>query len=237
MYAASAVPSGPSTVRGRVVTGEGRRPVEGSYVTLRADSARVVVTDANGNFQFDRVAPGQYTLRVVNLAYRATTDTIVVPLNGRDLEIALRPVPSDPAMCVFERELAAEPALTLIRPETVTVERSFDDGVRLRHTVIAHATPTNLVLDSRIENIGRVPATITSLCYPSADAPVLRHYDGIGPTCYGMQLTLSPGDTLAVVTGGPLRGRPGRYQFRVHAIDPAVLNATLLLDLVFAKRP
>jgi hypothetical protein len=204
---------------------------------LASDSARFVITDSSGHFQFDGVAPGRYILRSVHIGYKLLTDTIVVPLNGRELEIVLHPLPSDPFLCVFERELAAEPALTLIRPETVTLERSFPDGARLQHRVIAHATPTELIFDSRIKNIGRVPAVVTILCRSWAESSVLRHLIQVGPACYGHYLTIVPGDTLLGVTGGSPRGQPGRYPFLVHVVDPAALDAKFPLDLVFAKRP
>jgi hypothetical protein len=138
--------------------------------------------------------------------------------------------------CAFEKHIAAEPPLALAHPESVQVEVSLSPDVRLMHALSAHGDGSVLRLTSRIVNIGKLPAPVDQLCYPSATGQPLRVFHGTGPACYSYSRTLLPGDTLTVVTGGLLRGEPGRHELLVHPIGGSALDLSITVKLVDARR-
>ncbi len=218
------------SVVGRVVTMEGRKPVAETGVALLGDSLRAMYTDSTGEFHFDAVPSGRYRLLGRRIGYLSAAESITVPAR-RHVEVQLA-VARDDLACWNERILAERPILTLQRTESVTVERMLPNGPRVRHTVVASPADDGILFRSRLVNLGSRPARLTSLCYPSATAPVLKHLISVGPTCYGSYRELAPGDSVTAVTGGPLRGRPGRYTFQVHVVDPPLLDVTFRLNVV-----
>ena len=80
----------PSVVRGRVVVDDSsRKPMDHATVVIRGTSMRGMETDSTGTFRFDTVAPGKYLMHVRRLAYVPTSDSILVPRGGRDVEVRL----------------------------------------------------------------------------------------------------------------------------------------------------
>lgn len=66
-----------STVRGRVLYSLNQQPIGNATVTL-SPTSRVVTTDSLGNFRFDSVLVGSYTLRVAKVGYGTESSTITV---------------------------------------------------------------------------------------------------------------------------------------------------------------
>ena len=223
------------SVVGRVVAKNDGEPLTEATVSLLADAVRSQVTDSTGAFQFERLPSGRYRLVARRIGYRSAADSVTLPIR-HPIEIQLVPSVEDELACFNERILAEGPVLRLERADSLTVERVLPGGPRIRHTVVASRLPDGISFRSRIVNLGPGPARITRLCYPKAAAPVLKELVFVGPTCYGSEAQLAPGDSGIITTGGPLRGQPGRYDFHVHAVDPALLDVTIRVKLVQETR-
>jgi hypothetical protein len=209
---------------------EGRKPVAETDLALLGDSSRAMYTDSTGAFHFHAVPSGRYRLVGRRIGYISAAESITVPTrHGIEVQLA---VARDDLACINEGILAERPILTLPRADSVTVDRVLPNGPRVRHTVVATPTEDGILFSSRIVNLGPGPARLTNLCYPRATAPVLKQLISIGPGCYGNAVEIAPGDSGTIVTGGPLRGRGGRYKFQVHAIDPPLLDVWLRLEVV-----
>ena len=216
---------------GRVVTTDGRKPIPEAEVVLFGDSARRQFTDSTGAFHFAGVPSGHYRLMGRRMGYKTVAESLTVPVR-RGVEVQLATAPEDEFACWNAQILAERPILTLQRAESVTIERVLPNGPRMRHTVVAAPTKDGISFRSRVVNLGPGPARVMTLCYPKATAPVLKELIFVGPGCVGGGAEIAPGDSGTITTGGPLRGRPGRYSFQVHAIDPALLDVTIRLELV-----
>jgi hypothetical protein len=79
----------PSVIRGRVIDDEHQTPMDHATVVIRGTTVHGMNTDSTGTFRFDAVAPGQYLMQVRRLAYVPASDSILVPLAGRDVEVRL----------------------------------------------------------------------------------------------------------------------------------------------------
>jgi carboxypeptidase family protein len=222
--------------RGRSVAGQVEsldgQPISGAIVELYGKSAYATHTDTTGHFRLESIPEGRYQLRALHMGHDGATDSITVPMR-RTFKIQLSAA-RDVVSCANEGILAERPILVPAQTDSTVIEREIPGGARVRHVVVATPTSDGVYLRSRIVNLGPAVARLTQLCRPRAAAPVLRELISPGPTCYGYGADLAVGDSLVVVTGGPLRGRGGRYEFHVHAVDPAVLDVTLPLAVVTA---
>ncbi len=85
---------GPATLTGTVVDSRDGEPLIGATVLLRdVENARVVegtITDPDGNFQFARVQPGKYALRVRFIGYKERSIPLTIEADeSRVLDVAL----------------------------------------------------------------------------------------------------------------------------------------------------
>ncbi|MGQ0642898.1 MAG: carboxypeptidase regulatory-like domain-containing protein [Gemmatimonadaceae bacterium] len=79
-----------STVAGRVVRAGSSVGIPGAEVTLAQRHSRAV-TDANGEYRFDGIPDGRYTMHVRRLGFQPESLGVELPLaTGTDLTIALR---------------------------------------------------------------------------------------------------------------------------------------------------
>ena len=78
----------PTDIRGRLRDATTGAPVESAEVRLRGTDRRGV-TDHDGSFELDGVAPGSYMLVAEHLAYGRTMDTLAVP-DGVRLDVEMR---------------------------------------------------------------------------------------------------------------------------------------------------
>ena len=77
-----------STVRGRVLYSVNQQPIRNATVTL-SPTSRVVTTDSSGNFRFDSVLVGSYTIRVAKANYGTESSTITVTTDASPLVTVL----------------------------------------------------------------------------------------------------------------------------------------------------
>ncbi len=94
-------PKGEATgsVRGLVFDGTTGSSLPNAHIWLFADSDRGAVSDARGQFYFDRLPAGEYVLHISHLGFdQMTALTVVLPTEESTLSIALtpRPVPISP---------------------------------------------------------------------------------------------------------------------------------------------
>jgi len=228
LLAQTTVSSLGASVAGDVVSMDDH-PLAETIVELSGESARSAETNATGRFRFDSIPKGRYQLRTFRIGYETVTDSITVPV-PHDLRIQLA-TNRDFIACVNERILAERPILVPSRVDSATRVSDLADGARVRHRVTATPTADGVEFRSRITNFGTTTAHLTSLCYPKATASILREVLEVGPGCYGGGLELRPGDSVTVITRGPLRGSEGRYEFRIHAVDPATLDVVFSLSV------
>lgn len=90
----------PILVTGQVVEREGGSPIPAARVAL--DGAGLETrSDIQGLFEFLRVPPGTYLLRVEHLGYGAVEDSLEVPDEGRlvlEIQLVARPFELDPVV-------------------------------------------------------------------------------------------------------------------------------------------
>ncbi|MGK6350210.1 TonB-dependent siderophore receptor [Parapedobacter sp. DT-150] len=80
------------SLAGQVVSAANQQPLQGVTVRVSGISGGRV-TNANGNFSFENLSNGQYTLTFSYLGYEATRITIALPSsNGTDLSVILKPI-------------------------------------------------------------------------------------------------------------------------------------------------
>jgi len=203
------------------------QPLKGGR-TLRARA------DSSGRFQVSSVAAGTYELRVVSIGYQTSRDTITVASNGLSLELTQRIMRflDEEALCGYLAAIDSEPRLILPRVERAEKTHEMPGGGSLRTTVVATPSVNGAKFELMVRNVGTVPVDILRLCYPRiVGDPVRTMRGGVGPACYGAAQKLAPGDSLGMRQTVQLRGQPGTYSFRVHALDPASLDAVLPLTL------
>lgn len=83
----------PRTITGTVRDTLGR-PLSDVVVALDPNRAvRATRTDASGRFRFPDISPGQYDLRFAWVGYGPDERSVVVPREGLDIEVVLRPLP------------------------------------------------------------------------------------------------------------------------------------------------
>jgi hypothetical protein len=206
----------------------------GGGTTLRARS------DSAGRFSIANVAPGRYELRVVSIGYQTSRDTVAVPPNGLSLEVTqvIMRFLDEQALCGYLAGIDSEPVLALRRAQTTAAMHELPSGGSVKTTVTVRPTADGASFDVAFHNAGSAPVDLTRLCYPTvAGDPVRRFGRPVGPACYGTGVKLSAGDSIAVRYTVQLRGRPGTYTFRVHAVDPPLLDAIVPLTLSRGQSP
>lgn len=196
--------------------------------------------DSSGRFTIAKVSPGSYELRVVSIGYLTSRDTIAVTPAGMSLaltQVIMRFL-DEQVLCSYLAAIDSEPVLTLARPHTASTTHTVATGGSVQATVTVRPNADGATFDMLFRNVGTDSATMTRLCYPSVVGEPVRRFPGrVGPACYGIGVTLAPGDTLGVHQSVQLRGRPGTYTLRVHAADPPSFDAVIPLNLVRGVAP
>lgn len=208
------------------------QPLDGS-ATLRARA------DSSGRFEISNVPAGSYELRIVSIGYQTSRDTVVVPRDGLTLELTqvIMRFLDEEAVCQYLETINAEPALTVARVETSTATHAMEDGGSIATTLTVRPATDGAAFEFRARNVGASTVSITRLCYPSVSGDAVRAFPGrIGPACYGVGISLAPGDTLVVRKSVQLRGTAGTHRVRVHAVDPPSLDADVSLPLVIVPK-
>jgi hypothetical protein len=186
------------------------------------------------------VAPGSYELRVVSIGYLTSRDTIAVPRGGLSLDVTqvIMSFLDEQAMCGYLAAVDSEPPLAPARGQTTSATHAMPGGGSVQTTLVVRPQPDGATFDVSFRNVGSTPVDITRLCYPSVTGNPVRRFPGrVGPACYGTGMKLAPGDTVGVAQSVQLRGKPGDYPLRVHAVDPAALDAVVTLPLVQGRSP
>jgi hypothetical protein len=190
--------------------------------------------DSSGRFEVPGVAAGKYELRVVSIGYLTSRDTIAVPNEGLSLDLTQRIMRflDEEALCGYLASIDSEPLLVLPRGEKAEATHAMPNGGSLLTTLTARPSVNGARFELVVRNVGAVPVDIFRLCYPRLFGdPVRTMRGGVGPACYGAAQKLAPGDSLTVRQTVQLRGTPGTYAFRFHALDPESLDAVLPLTL------
>jgi hypothetical protein len=196
--------------------------------------------DSSGRFAIANVPPGSYELRVVSIGYFTSRDTITVPREGLSLDLTQRIIlfMDEEALCGYLAHIDSEPVLTPLRGQSTSETHELPDGGSVQTTLTVRPHPDGASFDVLFRNVSDVPVNITRLCYPSIVGDPVRRFPGrIGPSCYGTGMRLPPGDTLGFRETVQLRGQPGTYTFRFHAVDPPVLDAVVPLRLSRGDSP
>src|SRR5262245_54570177 len=76
------------TIKGQVIDGATRNPVDFASVVLRGTSYRSV-TDANGRFRVQAVTPGTYSLEVKRIGYVVLVRNEIVVAAGQTVTLSL----------------------------------------------------------------------------------------------------------------------------------------------------
>jgi hypothetical protein len=203
------------------------QPLEGGR-TLRARA------DSSGHFEVAGVAAGKYELRVVSIGYLTSRDTITVPEAGLSLQLTQRIMRflDEEALCGYLASIDSEPLLVLPHGEKAEATHAMPNGGSLLTSLVARPSVNGARFELVVRNVGAVPVDIFRLCYPRIFGdPVRTMRGGVGPACYGAAQKLAPGDSVTMRQTVQLRGKPGTYAFRFHALDPTSLDAVLPLTL------
>jgi len=196
--------------------------------------------DSSGRFAVTNVAPGSYELRVVSIGYLTSRDTIAVPRAGLSLDVTqvIMSFLDEQAICGYLAAVDSEPPLSPARGQTTSTTHAMPGGGSVQTTLVVRPQPDGATFDVSFRNVGSTPVDITRLCYPSITGNPVRRFAGrVGPACYGTGMKLAPGDTIGIAQSVQLRGNPGDHPFRVHAVDPATLDAVVTLPLIRGRSP
>jgi hypothetical protein len=196
--------------------------------------------DSSGRFAIANVLPGSYELRVVSIGYSTSRDTITVPREGLSLELTQRIIlfMDEAALCGYLAHIDSEPVLTPQQAQVTSATHEMPSGGSVQTTLTVRPHPDGASFDVLFRNVSDVPVSITRLCYPAIIGDPVRRFPGrVGPACYGTGMKLPPGDTLGFRETVQLRGKPGTYTVRFHAVDPPVLDAVVPLALSRGESP
>jgi hypothetical protein len=196
--------------------------------------------DSSGRFSIANVKPGSYELRIVSIGYLTSRDTIAVTPAGMSVDVTqvIMRFLDEQALCGYLASIDSEGVLTLARAQTTSVNHTMPGGGSVQTTVTVRPNADGASFDVRFHNAGSSPVDITRLCYPSITGRPVRRFPGaIGPACYGTGLKLAPGDTIGIRQSVQLRGEPGTYTFRIHALDPPELDGVVPLTLTRGRSP
>lgn len=214
-----------------------------SVITLQAIGGGATFRargDSSGRFAIPNVTPGSYELRVVSIGYQTSRDTINVARDGMSLDVTqvIMRLLDELAVCGYLATIDSEPVLALARTQTTTATHALPTGGSVQTTLTVRPTADGASFDVALHNPGSESVDITRLCYPTVSGDPVRRFPGrVGPACYGMGMKLAAGDSVAVRYSVQLRGRPGTYTFRVHAVDPPILDAVVPLTLSASRSP
>lgn len=102
--------AGPGRVAGRVVDAESDRPVAGATVGVRG-SGLTALTDAQGHFMLEEVAPGDHVIEFAHLGFETLADTVSV-LADRTIdvraELSIDPIELEPMVVTTVRSRRLE---------------------------------------------------------------------------------------------------------------------------------
>ena len=206
----------------------------GSGATYRARG------DSSGRFSIANVAPGSYELRVVSIGYLTSRDTVAVTNAGMSVDVTqvIMRFLDEQAMCGYLASIDSEGVLKPARAQTTTSTHAMPGGGSIQTTVVVRPSADGARFDVQFRNAGTTSVDITRLCYPSVTgSPVRRFGERVGPACYGTGIKLAPGDTIGIQRIVQLRGEPGTYTIRIHALDPPELDGVVPLTLLRGRSP
>jgi iron complex outermembrane receptor protein len=149
------------TIRGRVVTSSAKTPLP-SVSVLLVQPNRTVETAADGSFEFQNVAPGEYDLAVAAAGFAAAIARVSVAAGGPaniEFELDRSPISQEITSTANGR---AAPAARAFR--TVNTLGSFDLAQK-------SATSLGVVLQDQ-------PGVASRGSGPGASRPVIRGFDG-----------------------------------------------------------
>jgi len=156
-----------ATVEGHARAEEGGAPVQFALVRLvRADSRPLSsdtppqgITDADGRYRFDGVAPGRYRVELLPIGFRPVLSDLVQVAAGQtiqlDLHVPSRPLTLPPVTVTVTAD-ACVPAKTLkAHPQLQTLWQQARDGAsvrtelmaRFRYQVLSHEESYELTAD------------------------------------------------------------------------------------------
>jgi hypothetical protein len=196
--------------------------------------------DSTGHFSMANVAPGSYELRVVSIGYLTSRDTVAVTSAGMSVDVTqvIMRFLDEQALCGYLAAIDSEGVLRPAKAQTTSTTHAMPGGGAVQTTVSVHPNVDGARFDVQFRNVGSTPVDVTRLCYPAVSGgPVRRFGERVGPACYGTGLKLAPGDTLGVRRVVQLRGEPGTYTFRFHALDPPALDGVVPLVLMRVRSP
>jgi hypothetical protein len=206
----------------------------GGGATLRARA------DSSGRFAIANVPAGKFELRVVSIGYLTSRDTLSIPQDGMSVDVTqvIMRFLDEQVMCGYLASIDSEPVLALARAQTTTATHALPSGGSVQTTLTVRPRADGASFDVMFRNAGATPVNITRLCYPTITGDPVRRVPGaVGPACYGTGMKLAAGDSIAIRESVQLRGRPGTYTIRVHAVDPPVLDAVVPLTLARGRSP
>lgn len=216
---------------------------DASVITLQAIGGGATLRargDSSGRFSIANVAPGSYELRVVSIGYLTSRDTIAVTRDGMSLDVTqiIMRFLDEQAVCGYLSAIDSEPILALSRTQTSSTAHTLPEGGSVETKIIVRPTADGASFDLALHNTGTSAVDVTRLCYPTVTGGPVRRFPGrVGPACYGSGVKLAAGDSIAVRYTVQLRGQPGTYTFRAHAVDPPILDAVVPLTLVRGRSP
>jgi hypothetical protein len=196
--------------------------------------------DSSGRFSIPNVAPGSYELRVVSIGYLTSRDTIAVTPAGLSVDVTqvIMRFLDEQALCGYLASIDSEGVLTLPRARTESATHALPGGGSVTTTITARPNADGASFDVLFRNASDVSVDVTRLCYPTVVGdPVRQLATRVGPACYGTGIKLAPGDSITLHRSVQLRGAPGTYTFRVHALDPPALDAVIPLTLTRGRSP
>jgi hypothetical protein len=188
MGAATVAIAQKATVRGRASAEDGGAPVQFALVRLvRADSSALPsdsppqgITNADGRYRFDGVAPGRYRVQLLRIGFRpvlsdpvhvAADETVPIELVVASQPLVLPPITVTAEVCVTAKGLVGQPQLqtlwqqarngALVRTELMARFRyhvqTHEEAVERRADGTVAAVDQNRVSDpkSAVKNVAR----------------------------------------------------------------------------------
>lgn len=130
-FAAAAVAQDLGNVKGKVVSRAGRTAVDNAKVTINTNPAITVISDREGNFEFEMIPYGMYTITVDAVDFQITQLSLKLDLPLRDINyVSLAPVIrhneiDDSTIAEFDTEIGDASSL----PVTLSASRDVYESV------------------------------------------------------------------------------------------------------------